>query len=247
MGISLLRSALDTRVRYAAQVEKQTGCPCLAVLPSRGSRPGKGTPGIPKQTDYAVGLAYLRSLVLNSIPPGHGILGFSPTHSDTTTSDLVADLAILLASEGKKVLVIDLHLSAPRVPARFGLTIPKGLGEFLTSEESVESFIVPTSLPRLHVLSARPGDRDAEHSLSCRPMAPVLESLQSQWDFLFLDAPCIREDWGLLLSLPPEYPLIITAEYNRTKVTDIISTLYQTKGQRWNLLGLILLNSRPKF
>jgi capsular polysaccharide biosynthesis protein len=248
MGIALLRTVLDTRVRYAAQVEKQTGCPCLAVLPSRGSRPGKGNPlGIPKQTEYAVGLAYLRSLVLNSIPPGHGILGFSPTHNDTTTSDLVADLAILLASEGKKVLLIDLHLSRPRVPTRFGLTIQKGLGEFLTSDEPVDSFIVPTSLARLHTLSAKPGDHEAANALSCRPMAPVLEGLQSQWDFVFLDAPCIREDWGLLLSLPPKYPLLLTAEYNRTKVTDIVSTLYQTKGQHWNLLGLILLNSRPKF
>ena len=241
---SILHSALDTRVRFASQIEQKTGCTCLAVLPKRPpvSRAAQ-VPSIPEGPKYSVGLAYVRSLILHAAPAGGAIIGFSPTRAGTATSELVADLAILLASEGKTALIVDLNLSKPRAAKRLGITVLRGLDEFLTSDEPLSAFVATARQKGLAVLGAREGLAPEQGMLGRRPLADGLGSLKPDWDFILLDGPCILNDWGLLLSLPPDCPLFLTAEYSRTRITDIVRTLYHTRGPQWRVPGLFLLGS----
>lgn len=244
LGASLLHTGLDTRVRFAAQIERLTGCPCLVVLPKRPdpSTKNKKT-STSEKSGYAVGLAYMRSLIIHAASEGGGILGFSPTRKGSVTSSIVADLAILLASEGKKTLIVDLHPANPFMEKRLGVTIFKGLDEFLNSHAPLADFIALSSHQHLGVLGPKIGCAPIEGALGTRPLADELVALQSAWDFILLDGPCILSDWGLLLSLPGGAPLFLTAEYNQSHVTDIVRTLYHTQGPQWKVPGLFLLNS----
>jgi len=245
LGLAALRAVLDTRLKSAQQLERQTGRPCLALLPNLDYlSSSKRSRLVFDHPDYPIGLGYLRTHLLHGHKPnGSRIIGFTPVRPLKNSSNLVADLGILLAQAEKRTLILDLHLQQPAIAGMYGLKIQKELNDWFTSTDPLSDFINYSAVQELAVLSNRSSDRtDLNDLLSRRLLASALLEQLDHWDFILIDAPNILTDWNLMLALPEASPLIVVAEYGRSTGEDVLQTLSHARGPRWNIEGTVMAN-----
>lgn len=245
LGIATLRALLDTRLKSAQQLERQTGRPCLALLPNLDYlNSTKRSQLVFNQPDYPIGLGYLRTHLLHGHRPGGSrIVGFTPARPLKECSSLVADLGILLAQAEKRTLILDLHLQQPRIAELYGLKIKQELNTWFNSEEPLANFINYSAVQELAVLTNRPSNRtDLNDLLSRRLLATALLEQMNEWDYILIDAPNILSDWNLMLALPETSPLIIVAEYGKSTADDVLQTLSHARGPRWSIAGTVMAN-----
>lgn len=245
LGLALVGASLDTRIRSPGQIRSETGTPCLCVLPRPDLRRNKRDRN--KLLDMpppSQGLGFLRNFLLrdNLNRKDSPILAFVPASEDAAASTLVSDLAILLAQAEKRTLVIDLHTQNPQQAQLLGIEPKTGLSDWLLSDDSLDAFIAYSVVRELAVLDVGRSQQHLDELFSRRPLAPALTNLSSQWDFIIIDSPPLRDDWNLLLALPPAASIISISLYRKTRFDELRRLIRQTAEANWNYLGTILQN-----
>lgn len=122
----------------------------------------------------------LRTLVITSPWAGEG---------KTTTA---ANLAVTLAQQGMRVLLVDCDLRKARLHTIFGMGNGSGLTDVLLGHAILDEVIQATSVDRLFLLgSGATVDAATGPSelLGGQPMAALLASAKGQFDMLILDTP----------------------------------------------------------
>ena len=127
-------------------------------------------------------------LMLRWFREGRKTLAIGSAHANEGSSYLAANLAVLFAQMGRKVLLIDANMRQPRQHEIFNLGNGTGLSDVLA--ERVASVQVRTvkSFPTLTVLPAgSPPPNPAE--LLARPtFGALLAGLETSYDIILLDA-----------------------------------------------------------
>ena len=239
LGLSAINILLDNSLKSVEQIETQLGLPCLAALSKRPPLAAGGT-----DQEHSPGLGFLRTHLLSpSRPPGFCVVGFTPVSSRQRSSVLVADLAVLLAQAGKRTLVVDLHFNDPRIARLLGVEVKGGIEKWIQSKEPLSGYLGRSSDRGLAVFSASRRSRNLADQISRRPLAAEWKTLEADWDFVLIDAPCILSDWSLNLTLPAGEPLILTADFRRTNLDMLRQTLSHASGPRWQVEGAVLTNA----
>jgi len=247
LATAALSTWFDTRLTSVQAVERLTGLPCLAVLPSLTASDLAGRAGA-KPPSQAFGIGFLRSRLLRNprdVHPGR-VIGFTPCGEGQETSQMIANLATLLARSDRKVLVVDLHLHAPRQARMLGATPAQGIGEWLAARGPVTPFVTPSSHADIGVLAPGRLPEQVDAQLSSHPLAPSLLEVVGTWDFILIDSPNILGDWGLALALPFGSPLIVTAEYKTSTSDDVLAIVRRAQGPKWEVLGVVLQDCPEK-
>lgn len=121
----------------------------------------------------------IRSIVITSSGPGEG---------KSTTS---ANLAVVFANSGQRVLLIDADMRKPTVHKTFNLQNHEGLSNLLSSHESIQEVIQATSVPNLSLLTSGPKPPNPSELLSSIRMDQLLRELEASYDFIIFDMPPI--------------------------------------------------------
>ncbi len=241
LGFAALFTYFDNSVKSVRQIEMQLGIPCLAVL----SKPDPSLASIKKEgvinfSDSPAGIGFLRSHLLSkigSISPV--IVSFTPASSEQRSSALVADLAFLISQSGKKTLVIDLHVENPLIAEILGIKVSRGLEDWPKSKDSLENYINFSEDKNLAVLSAYHANDEFLDDLAQRPFHAEWDTLASHWDLILIDAPYILACWNYC-SLPEGVPLIITADFKKSKMTILGQICAHARGPKWAVEGVVL-------
>jgi Mrp family chromosome partitioning ATPase len=214
--VAFLREALDERVRSVSTLERLTGWPVIGVLPRRRRRTvgqprtlAVGIPGSPTSEAYRMlrtslqfeGLKRtLRVVIVTSAQHGEG------------KSTTVANLAVSIALDGNRVLVLDCDLRHHRLHEFFDVGNDPGLASVLTGRSTLDEAIIPIDAQRLAaVLPQRASVADsviaidAQHLLAVLPAGPtpmsptdllasekaaeVFRELRERYDYVLVDAP----------------------------------------------------------
>jgi succinoglycan biosynthesis transport protein ExoP len=237
--IAYILEALNTAVRRPEDLEAVLHVPGLAVIPriTDGSRsaqshfrrllgsgknaePAVGSPisgnqtfsiGIEAFRNLRTGLIWsdggesLRTLVVTSAAPGEG---------KTMTA---ANLAVTLAYDGLRVLLVDCDIRRPRVHGLFQLPRAPGLMELLKASSDPEApqprAIRETPIARLSVLTCGALPVNAANLLSGTRMRILLRELQEQFDIIVLDTPPVlaTADACIVASLTDGVLLVVRA------------------------------------
>lgn len=117
------------------------------------------------------------TLMVTSAVPGEG------------KSTTVANLAAVIAQQGKKTLLIDADMRKPTVHYTFRTNNTRGLTNVLTRQVELEDAVGSTEVEDLHVLSSGPIPPNPAELLSSKAMDHLLQQATKSYDTVLMDTP----------------------------------------------------------
>lgn len=119
----------------------------------------------------------VHTIVITSAAPGEG------------KSTTAANLAVVYAQEGKRVLLIDADLRKPTMHHTFQMRNVMGLSSILSRQVSLKAAIRKTGVNDLDLLTAGQIPPNPAELLASRAMDGLLEQLKSKYDLIIFDSP----------------------------------------------------------
>jgi capsular exopolysaccharide synthesis family protein len=100
-----------------------------------------------------------------------------------------ANLAVVLAQLGRRVLLLDCDLRKPRLHRIFQLSNRQGVVTFLTGGRDAELAVYPTDVPGLFVTPSGPTPPNPSELLASDRMGDLVAAIRTQFDYVVLDTP----------------------------------------------------------
>lgn len=170
----------------------------------------------------------LKSLVVTSAGAGEG------------KSTTAANLAVVTAQQGKRVLLIDADTRKPSQHQLFERDNREGLTNVLTGQASFTEVLRATTLDQLFLLTSGPVPPNPADLLSAPEMAEVLEQAKEQFDQVIIDSPPILavSDARLLANLCDGILFVVkSGSTELEQVRRAVDVFSEMKGK---LLGAVL-------
>jgi polysaccharide biosynthesis transport protein len=257
VGLAFLLERHDDTFKDAAEIESYLRVPRLGMIPNfqRLAGPSHGLSGAlrrvpatlsgaPYQSSSPEGEAYrmLRTALLLSRaggPPKTAlVVSAVPGEGKTTTA---VNLSIVLASNGKKVLLIDADLRRPNCHGAFGLPNGRGLTEALTGVGELEELIRPTGIENVHVLTSGTMPPNPSELLGSDKMREILDNLRRQYDCIIVDtAPIILVTDAVILSSIVDGVLMVA--HKQTARQQVKAALARLEFAQAKVFGVVLNN-----
>lgn len=174
----------------------------------------------------------IQTLLVTSSGPGEG--------KSTTT----ANLAVVFAQQGKKVLLIDADMRKPTVHYTFGLTNILGLTNVLTRQSELNEAIKRTDLDTLDVLTSGPIPPNPAELLSSKALQQLLQKAKEIYDIIIFDTPPVLAvtDAQLLANQCDGTILVINS--GKTEIESAKKAKEMLVAAKAKLLGVVLNNKK---
>ncbi|MEK3888443.1 CpsD/CapB family tyrosine-protein kinase [Bacillus sp. FSL K6-3431] len=174
----------------------------------------------------------IRTLMVTSTGPGEG--------KSTTT----ANLAIVFAQQGKKVLLVDADMRKPTVQYTFSMNNLYGLTNVLTRKMSVNESVKASKLEGLDILTSGPIPPNPAELLSSKAMKYFFEEALDLYDIVIFDTPpVLAVTDAQVLSNQCDGTILVISSGN-TDVENAQKTKELLHSAKAKLLGVVLNNKK---
>lgn len=175
----------------------------------------------------------LKSFLVTSSGPAEG-------KSSTT-----ANLAIVYAQQGKRVLLIDADLRKPTMHYTFRLDNLRGLSNVLVGEISLEEAVNGTDIDTLDVMTCGPIPPNPSELLGSRKMETLLKEAKLSYDLVIFDTPPVLAvtDSQILANIVDGSVLVVRS--GSTEIEPAQKAKEALMPAKAKLLGVVL-NDREK-
>jgi succinoglycan biosynthesis transport protein ExoP len=138
----------------------------------------------------AEAVRHLRTSLMLSVSggPPEAIVVTSP-HPGEGKSTISINLAIALAQDGHRVVIMDCDLRRPRLHQIFGLENIPGLTSYLTGNTDLESIMKATSVDNLFLIPAGPIPPNPAELLNSQTYKNLLQELRRKFNHIIIDTP----------------------------------------------------------
>jgi len=243
-GIAFLLNYLDNTVKTPAEAEELLKLPVFAIVPIARAHSlvdGKHLPAI--GTSYQMLSTNL--WIGNSEVQGRTVLVAS-AEPDVGRSTTAANLAVTLARDGAKVILVDSDLRQPAQHAIFGVENDKGLSNILAGQLALKDALKPTSVTDLLLIPSGPLPANPVRLFRSPEMTKFVSEVNDLADFVVFDSPAgITFADTILLAAMVKNVLIVHAAGTvpRGAEVEFRTRLEQVQA---NLLGAVLNMVRPE-
>ncbi|QIL75341.1 GumC family protein [Hymenobacter sp. HDW8] len=152
------------------------------------------------------------------------------------------NLGASLALTGKRVVLLDLDLRAPKVAAELELTAGLGITDYLVADDvAIHDIIQPSKkVPYLDVISSGPIPPNPTELLMSSKFAHLMHELKESFDYVIIDTPPVGQVADALTLSPFIDFTVYVVRYNYTYKAqlNIIKNIYQNKTLNRPLLVL---------
>lgn len=174
----------------------------------------------------------IKTLMVSSSGPGEG------------KSTTAANLAVVFAQQGKKVLLVDSDMRKPTVHYTFNQVNTYGLTSVLTKEMTLDKAIRETEDENLFILTSGPIPPNPAELLGSQAMEQFLEIAQTQFDVLIFDTPPLLTvaDSQILANKCDATILVVSS--GRTEREQMVKAKEILESAQSKLLGVVLNNKK---
>jgi tyrosine-protein kinase Etk/Wzc len=259
---TLLRRSWRHTIASPVDIEAHTGLDVYSTVPLsarqrqidrdvRHGKPGVHLLALQHPDDPALeGLRRLRTALKFVVPraPNNRIMISSPTPGAGKTF-VSANLAALLASSGRRVLLIDADLRRSSLAQRFGLKRKGGLSELIQGSLDLDHAVHKAVLPHLDVMTTGAVPADPSALLTSDAFSRLLEKASASYDVVIVDTPP-----ALLASESAEMAtcmgtLLLVARAGDSEIGDLTETAKQLRHAGTRFRGVVLnaLDTRRRY
>ena len=254
---AFVRKSLYGGVERADEIESALGVPVFAVVPRSGMqlrlqqnvmmrRQGLHVLAAHSPQDIAVeGVRSLRTTLQLSLDQApNNIVMLTGSRPDAGKSFLSVNLAALVASAGKRVLVIDGDMRRGEVHSHFGVRHQPGLSDVLRGAD-VHASIQRDVLPGLDVLTKGALPTHPSELLMSDRFGEMLQTLARAYDLVIIDTPPVLAVTDSTLIGKYAGTALLVVRYGRHPIGEIAETAKRLETGGVNLKGVLLTDVPP--
>jgi polysaccharide biosynthesis transport protein len=156
-------------------------------------------------------------------------------------SIITANIAVVLAQAGMRVILVDADLRKPKLHLLFGLPNKTGLRDALLSGDSdVKLYLQSTQVECLSVLTSGSSTDNPSIWLGSSKMKLIFEELKAAADVVLFDSPpfLIVADAGTLASMVDHVVLVVDA--GNTRINEVRRVVEEFQQAHQNIKGVVI-------
>lgn len=158
-----------------------------------------------------------------------------------------ANLAIVFAQDGKRVLLVDADMRKPTMHYTFACQNRIGLSTVLSNQHDIDSAISPTDIEHLSIVTSGPIPPNQAELLSSQQFDQFIQAVKQRFDFIIFDAPPIlaASDAQILANKCDGTLLVVHAR--KAEKDAVIKAKAQLDTAKANIIGATLNQTKlPK-
>ncbi len=188
--VTATQESCDKRIHSEQILRRLTPHPVLAQIPQAGQglspqllgKLERGNPMLEQTRLLRSGLA-----LMGPGKPGRILAVTSPGAGDGK-STMAINLAVTMALDGKRVVLVDADLRRPSLHTYLGLNNACGVTSAIFDGRPVEELLQPTTVERVMLLASGPGTPNPPETLNHPHMRELMDELSVQFDVVIIDA-----------------------------------------------------------
>ena len=236
---ALLAEFMDDRVNAPEDARRLLGVPALGYIPriekeeqrllsaDRGGSLLESYRVLRSNVRFAAVGEPLNSMMVTSTTPGEG------------KSLTAANLAIAMALDGRKVILVDADLRRPTIHEKFGVRNTPGLTNVLVGSMSIDKALQDTEIENLQLMTSGPIPPNPAELLNSRAFEQVHEMLKERADLVIFDSPpCLSVADAQVLAANVD-GLVYVVQLGSTKKSALKHGHELLKQARAKVLGIV--------
>jgi succinoglycan biosynthesis transport protein ExoP len=244
VGLAFFLNYLDNTVKTPREAEELLGLPVFSVVPF-----GKNHNLVRRPESPALCAAYqmistqLWQAVRDTNRSTVVVTSAEPDSGRTTTA---ANLAVSLANDGAKVILVDSDMRKPSLHLMFGAENRRGFSNLLTGTAAIEDVAIPTKFEGLLLIPSGPMPDNPIRLLRQQQMQTFVDQINSLADFVIFDSPSgvTFADASLIAAYVNNVIIVHAAgRVPRGAENEFRDKLEQVEA---NVIGAVLIRVRPE-
>jgi capsular exopolysaccharide synthesis family protein len=175
-----------------------------------------------------------KSLMVTSAGPGEG------------KSTTAANLAVVLAQQGKRVLLIDADLRKPTVHYTFKVSNIYGVTNVLTRQKTLQDTTVTTKIPDLDVLPSGPVPPNPSELIDTKSMTSLIEEAGVMYDYVLFDTPPVLAVTDAQVLSNKVDGVILVVSSGKTQIEGAVKAKELLSNAQAKILGTVLNGKEVK-
>lgn len=249
---AFLRNALFGGVEHSEQIEEGLGLPVYAAVPHsetqvrlrqamRRDRPEHRVLASVAPQDVAIeGIRSLRTaLQFGLLDAANNVLVITGPRPEVGKSFMSVNLAAVLASAGKRVLLIDADMRRGDVHNYFGISRQPGLSDVIAGND-VQSALIHDQITGLDVLPKGSLPPNPAELLMSERFKVILEQFSSDYDIVIVDTPPILAVTDAALIGKRAGTTLLVVRHGRHPMPEIQESVNRLRNANVALKGVLL-------
>lgn len=188
-GVILLINFLNDKITDLKDISKHTKIPIMGSVGHNKYSSELPVIEKPKSTIAESFRAIRTNLQYVLRNPNQKVITVTSTISGEGKTFITANLAAIIATTNKRVLIVGLDLRKPKLQNIFGANTQKGLSTFLIGRDSSDDIVVPTDVENLWYAPSGPIPPNPSELIGCPKMDEFIRWAKAQFDYIILDTP----------------------------------------------------------
>ncbi|MEM1144591.1 MAG: polysaccharide biosynthesis tyrosine autokinase [Pseudomonadota bacterium] len=165
------------------------------------------------------------------------ITSASPSEGKSVTA---ANLAVVMAQAGRRVVLVDADLRRPTVHKKFGLPKEPGLSDLLFDQTQFDPAKLATGVENLYVITAGARAPNPAELLGSKKMRETIDLLRGEFDLVLFDVPPVLAATDAVLLSTQCDAVMLVATAGQTKTYEVDFALSGLRNVGAQVIGTML-------
>ena len=161
----------------------------------------------------------------------------NPSEGKTITT---ANLGIVFALLGKKVIIVDTDLRKPKQHILFGIDRSPGLTNCLVEDLSIEEVTYPTGIENLSLIPSGKMPPNPAEILSTQKMNEIIEKIHAISDLVLFDSPPLVAVTDPMILASKLENILLVVKHRGTNREVALNMVEQLKKAKVNIVGVVM-------